>query len=157
MKIDKKDTTWVTAYESNELSLPPHHRLSEKDPGKRQQIPSRQIPNALGSGRVGEEDDQFVEWETICITLLDWEYYSKLPSGHTCCGNVSVRAVAATHRCLKRMERQRQSDEAVLHRKQSARPAKKREQGSVLARRPSETNENREAQVGETDGVALGL
>ncbi|KAJ7835816.1 hypothetical protein B0H14DRAFT_2795254 [Mycena olivaceomarginata] len=182
MKIDKKDTTWrlapvgydakFNAYwfieapdskpsdtkrarqsiENTQACAPLGRRVSARLSGAR---PSEnRKASAQGSGSVGEEDDQFVEWETICITLLDWEhitasFQAATHAAETALYEVLVTQTALVARKFRRMERQRQSDEAVLHRKQSARLAKKREQGSVLARRPSETNENRATERGE--------
>ncbi|KAJ7650573.1 hypothetical protein FB45DRAFT_888155 [Roridomyces roridus] len=102
-----------------------------------------------------EELDQlvgFVEWETICVTLFDWEHIAERFEKGThytekALYKLLVKDIVPTvTEELREIERKRHLEEAVVHRKRSSRIAHKeseKEEARMLARQKAEAEENK--------------
>ncbi|KAF9533716.1 hypothetical protein CPB83DRAFT_405954 [Crepidotus variabilis] len=89
------------------------------------------------------QPDGFVEWETICVTLYEWEHISEQFEKATHYTEKALYKVLVNEIVpfvteeLREIERKRQAEEALIHRKRSSR----------LALRESEKEEARAAAV----------
>ncbi|KAJ7052485.1 hypothetical protein C8F01DRAFT_1065667 [Mycena amicta] len=105
--------------------------------------------------RNGIENDKSpdpVEWETICVTLHDWEHISARFEGGTHYTEKSLYKVLTQHIVpvitdeLREIERKRRLEEAIVHRKRSSRIAIKeqeKEAAQLLTRQKTEATENK--------------
>ncbi|KAH9999208.1 hypothetical protein BJV74DRAFT_176427 [Russula compacta] len=94
--------------------------------------------------------DDFVEWETICVTLYDWEHICDSFEGATHYAEKALYKLLSQHIApaiiaeLQEVQRKRQLDEAVSQRKRSSRLAMKeseKEEARLAALRKAEEEE----------------
>ncbi|KAJ7719379.1 hypothetical protein B0H16DRAFT_1606869, partial [Mycena metata] len=115
------------------------------------------VPDAAGAtlvenNREEEQPDGFVEWETICVTLSDWEHIAERFENGThytekALYKVLVKdVVPIITEELREIERKRRLEEAVVHRKRSSRIANKeseKAEARQLARQKAEVVEKK--------------
>ncbi|KAH9958538.1 hypothetical protein BC827DRAFT_1261223 [Russula dissimulans] len=94
--------------------------------------------------------DDFVEWETICVTLYDWEHICERLEGATHYAEKALYKLLSQHIVpeitaeLQEIQRKRQLEDAVTQRKRSSRLALKeseKEEAKLAALRKAEEEE----------------
>ncbi|KDQ59209.1 hypothetical protein JAAARDRAFT_33945 [Jaapia argillacea MUCL 33604] len=92
----------------------------------------------------------FVEWETICVTLYEWEHVTERfekPNHYAekaLLKKLTSEIVPAVTTELKEVDRKRRIEEAIVHRKRSSRIAVKesaKEEARIVAQRKAEEEE----------------
>ncbi|KAJ7017514.1 hypothetical protein C8F04DRAFT_1085451 [Mycena alexandri] len=116
--------------------------------------PAPDAPEAtlVENNREEEQPDGFVEWETICVTLSDWEHIAERFENGTHYAEKALYKVLVKDIVpiiteeLREIERKRRLEEAVVHRKRSSRIANKeseKEEARQLARQKAEVVEKK--------------
>ncbi|KAA1467392.1 hypothetical protein DENSPDRAFT_240651 [Dentipellis sp. KUC8613] len=94
--------------------------------------------------------DDFVEWETVCVTLFEWEHIAERFEKATHYAEKALYKVLSQHLVpvitaeLREIERKRRLEEAVTHRKRSSRLAlreSEKEEARLAALRKAEEEE----------------
>ncbi|KAJ7716810.1 hypothetical protein DFH07DRAFT_861834 [Mycena maculata] len=107
---------------------------------------------ASQNNREDGQPDGFVEWETICVTLSDWEHVAERFEKGTHYTEKSLYKVLVKNIVpviteeLREIERKRRIEEAIVHRKRSSRIANKeseKEEARMLARQKAEVEEKK--------------
>ncbi|KIK94218.1 hypothetical protein PAXRUDRAFT_143337 [Paxillus rubicundulus Ve08.2h10] len=121
---------------------------SEIDPGDQQDERSKAADQDIDEDLPPSLPEDFVEWETICVTLEEWESIGQLfekathyaeKALHKALSQNIVPIITAE---LKGFEKKRRMEEAVVHRKRSSRIAikeiEKKEERAEMRRRVEE-------------------
>ncbi|TFY50123.1 hypothetical protein EVG20_g11707, partial [Dentipellis fragilis] len=94
--------------------------------------------------------DGFIEWETVCVTLFEWEHIAERFEKATHYAEKALYKVLSQHLVpaitteLREIERKRRLEEAVTHRKRSSRLAlreSEKEEAKLAAQRKAEEEE----------------
>ncbi|KAJ6570295.1 hypothetical protein DFH09DRAFT_1154608 [Mycena vulgaris] len=145
-----------TGLESDDDSISDLTELSEEiaDNVKEEEESAEAEAPAVEETSNGEDGqpDGFVEWETICVTLSDWEHIAERFENGTHYTEKALHKVLVKQIVpviteeLREVERKRRVEEAIVHRKRSSRIANKeseKEEARMLARQKAEVAEKK--------------
>ncbi|KAF7330390.1 DALR-1 domain-containing protein [Mycena venus] len=133
-----------TGLESDDESVSDLTELSEESGDEDEAAENRE--------QEGQPVEDFVEWETICVTLSDWEHIAeRFERGSHYTEKALYKALAkeivpVITEELREIERKRRLEEAIVHRKRSSRIANKeqeKEEARQLARQKAEVAEKK--------------
>ncbi|KAJ7677324.1 hypothetical protein B0H17DRAFT_1079375 [Mycena rosella] len=153
---ESNSKTAKTGLESDDDSISDLTELSEEavDDAKEQDEISTEVPAAeeTSDHKEDAQPDGFVEWETICVTLSDWEHIAERFEKGTHYTEKALHKVLVKQIVpviteeLREIERKRRLEEAIVHRKRSSRIANKeseKEEARMLARQKAEVAEKK--------------
>ncbi|KIM84771.1 hypothetical protein PILCRDRAFT_817567 [Piloderma croceum F 1598] len=127
-----------------------HEEADSNQPGMGGEFDKEQILDDRGLEVPPEMPSDFVEWETIAVTLYEWEHVAERFEKATHYTEKALYKVLAVDIVpiitaeLKEIIRQRQLEEALVHRKRSSRIAIKeseKEEAELAAKKQAEDNE----------------
>ncbi|KAF7375079.1 Phd finger domain-containing protein [Mycena sanguinolenta] len=153
----KASSKLKTGLESDDDSISDLTQLSEdlvEETEEQEQTSPTADPEPEEDQQNREEDQpaDFVEWETICVTLFDWEHIAERFANGTHYTEKALYKVLTKDIVpviteeLREIERKRRLEEAVVHRKRSSRIANKeaeKEEARQLARQKAEVVEKK--------------
>ncbi|KAJ7454864.1 hypothetical protein FB451DRAFT_1049218 [Mycena latifolia] len=156
-KGPSRKTRAKTGLESDDESVSDLTELSEEpiDDAKEEDESSAEVPaveEAAENNRDDSQPDGFVEWETICVTLSDWEHIAERFENGTHYTEKALHKVLVKQIVpviteeLREIERKRRLEEAIVHRKRSSRIANKeseKEEARLLAQQKAEVAEKK--------------
>ncbi|KAF8207288.1 hypothetical protein K438DRAFT_432496 [Mycena galopus ATCC 62051] len=146
-----------TGLESDDESVSDLTELSEDEDveeaeAAKEESPAAEPEEEPENRQEGQPADDFVEWETICVTLSDWERIAERFANGTHYTEKALYKVLTKEIVpviteeLREIERKRRLEEAVVHRKRSSRIATKeqeKEEARQLARQKADVAENK--------------
>ncbi|KAJ7116297.1 hypothetical protein C8R44DRAFT_792106 [Mycena epipterygia] len=145
-----------TGLESDDDSISDLTELSEEGiDSKEEEDASSPVAEAVVEEVTQPQDaqpDGFIEWETICVTLSDWEHIAERFEKGTHYTEKALHKVLVKDIVpviteeLREIERKRRLEEAIVHRKRSSRIANKeseKEEARMLARQKAEVAEKK--------------
>ncbi|KAJ7202501.1 hypothetical protein B0H12DRAFT_1162635 [Mycena haematopus] len=141
-----------TGLESDDESISDLTQLSEDgvEEAEGETSPAAEPEEEQQKREEGQAD--FIEWETICVTLSDWEHIAERFANGTHYTEKALHKVLTKQIVpiiteeLREVERKRRLEEAVVHRKRSSRIASKeqeKEEARQLARQKADVVEKK--------------
>ncbi|KAJ7671700.1 hypothetical protein DFH06DRAFT_122957 [Mycena polygramma] len=137
-----------------ELSEEAVEMMDEEEEEEKESSPPPEVAEAPPAEDAKEDIslDGFVEWETICVTLSDWEHIAERFEKGTHYTEKALYKVLVKEIVpviteeLREIERKRRLEEAIVHRKRSSRIASKeqeKEEARLLVRQKAEVAEKK--------------
>ncbi|KAJ7219982.1 hypothetical protein GGX14DRAFT_432652 [Mycena pura] len=140
-----------TGLESDDDSVSELTELSEEPVDEAKDEEAAELSQASDNAGDTQPDD-FVEWETICVTLFDWEHIAERFEKGTHYTEKALYKVLVKEIVpviteeLREIERKRRLEEAIVHRKRSSRIAQReteKEEARMIARQKTEAAEKK--------------